>query len=459
MVFPLFTDLSQKQVVVVGGGAIALRRLRTLLPFCGRITLISPEIHPEIRSQILGAREKHVSWISSVYKKELLQEPFLLLACTDDPILNRRICLDGKAAGALVNNCSDKTQCDFYFPGIAAKEPVVIGISASGEDHRLAKDIGNVIRKTLEEYPFPAKEKEAEFMKKAIVIGSRESALAVAQSKLLLSYLQISHPELEASLLTMKTTGDKILDRRLDQIGGKGLFVKELDAALLSGRTDYSVHSLKDLPMEIPDELPLLCYSVREDPRDVLILPEGKDEIDLSLPIGTSSLRRILQLKKLYPDARFESIRGNLNTRLRKLDEGQYGAIVLAAAGVKRLGLSHRISRCFSVEEVIPAAGQGILAIQGRASDGDPALFTGFADKNAEYCALAERAFVKALDGGCSSPVAAHAVIHDAEMTLLGLYYDEASGKTVKGSLTGSVLDAVSLGITLSKTLRGKCEK
>ncbi|MDO4490986.1 MAG: hydroxymethylbilane synthase [Lachnospiraceae bacterium] len=286
-----------------------------------------------------------------------------------------------------------------------------------------------------------------------LVIGSRESALAVVQSKMVLSYLAEQHPEIDTELLTMKTTGDIILDRRLDQIGGKGLFVKELDKALLDRRSDLSVHSLKDLPMEVSEELPVVCFSKREDPRDVLVLPEGVTEIDFSKPIGTSSLRRILQLKKLFPEATFESVRGNLQTRLRKLDEGQYSAIILAAAGMKRMGLGHRISRYFSVDEVIPAAGQGILALQGRKGE-DYSCFTDFGDEAGTAAALAERAYVRYLDGGCSSPIAAHAKIDGDQMELTGLYYDEDTKEVFTGSLKGNIADAENIGIALAKQLK-----
>ena len=153
--------------------------------------------------------------------------------------------------------------------------------------------------------------------KNKIIIGSRESALAVLQSEMVKSFLNKEHPELHTEILTMKTTGDKILDRTLDKIGGKGLFVKELDLALIEKRSDISVHSLKDMPMEVPSELPLLAFSKREDPRDVLVLPKGADYLDKSKPLGCSSLRRTLQLKVLYPDMEVKSIRGNLQTRLR----------------------------------------------------------------------------------------------------------------------------------------------
>ncbi|MDO4616962.1 MAG: hydroxymethylbilane synthase [Lachnospiraceae bacterium] len=291
--------------------------------------------------------------------------------------------------------------------------------------------------------------------RKKLIIGSRESALAVVQSRMVLAYLKEKHPELETDLLTMKTTGDIILDRRLDQIGGKGLFVKELDRALLEKRSDLSVHSLKDLPMEVAEELPVVCFSKREDPRDVLVLPEGKSEIDFSKPIGTSSLRRILQLKKLYPEARFESVRGNLQTRLRKLDEGQYSAIILAAAGMKRMGLEHRISRYFTVEEVIPAAGQGILALQGRAGE-DYSALEEFGDAEGTAAALAERAYVRYLDGGCSSPIAAHAKISGDSMELLALYYNEETKAVSFGSKTGPLADAEKIGIALAKELQAK---
>ena len=250
----------------------------------------------------------------------------------------------------------------------------------------------------------------------------------------------------------MKTTGDKILDRTLDKIGGKGLFVKELDAALLDGRSDLSVHSLKDMPAEIPTELPLNGFSKREDPRDVLVLPDGVKELDFSKPVGCSSQRRMLQFQKLYPQATFAPIRGNVQTRLAKLDSGEFSATILAAAGLKRLGLEERISRYYEPDEVIPAAGQGILAVQGRQGE-DYSYMEHFADREGTIAALCERAFVRYLDGGCSSPVAAHAVIEGDEIFLRGLYYQESTGKHKIGTMRGSVEDPETLGVNLAKKL------
>lgn len=293
---------------------------------------------------------------------------------------------------------------------------------------------------------------------KKIVIGSRESKLAVVQSKQVVEYIQTNHEDMQVELLTMKTTGDIILDKTLDKVGGKGLFVKELDKALLDGRSDLSVHSLKDMPMEVPEELPIIAYSKREDPRDVLVLPKGVPTLDFTKPIGCSSYRRILQLKELYPKAKFKSIRGNVLTRLEKLDSGQYSGLVLAAAGLKRLGLEERITTYFEPEEMIPAAGQGILAVQGRKGN-DYSYLDGYCDEESCYAAKAERAFVKYLDGGCSSPVAAYAILKEDKLELMGLYYDEETALYKKGSIKGEKEKAEQLGIELAIRLRKECHK
>lgn len=293
-------------------------------------------------------------------------------------------------------------------------------------------------------------------MKDKIIIGSRESKLAVLQSEIVRDFIRKNHPELSVEILTMKTTGDRILDRTLDKVGGKGLFVKELDMALLDGRSRLSVHSLKDMPMEVPENLPLLAFSRREDPRDVLVLPKGVRELDPGRPLGCSSLRRTLQLKELYPDMEVKSVRGNLQTRLRKLDEGEYSALILAAAGLRRLGLSDRICRYFTPDEMIPAAGQGILAVQGIAG-GDYAYLEGFCDSDAWTAGTAERAFVKYLNGGCSSPVAAYAEVDGEEIFLRGLYYHETDGTWKKGTIRGKAADAARLGETLARNLKDSC--
>ena len=286
-----------------------------------------------------------------------------------------------------------------------------------------------------------------------IKIGSRESALAVIQSRMVMDAIARTVPDAELELVTMKTTGDRILDKTLDQIGGKGLFVKELDQALRDGRADFTVHSLKDMPMEVPWDLPLAAFSRREDPRDVLVLPEGVTELDPEKPIGGSSRRRQLQLKALFPDMDIRPVRGNVQTRLKKLQDGEFSALVLAAAGLKRLHLEGRISRYFAPEEMLPAAGQGILAVQTRQGM-DTACLAGIHDPDAACCALAERAFVRALDGGCSSPVAAYAVAEGETLTLTGLYVSPDETVVRKGSLSGPRTAAETLGETLADKLK-----
>lgn len=292
-------------------------------------------------------------------------------------------------------------------------------------------------------------------MNKIINIGSRESKLAVVQSELAIQYLKGKHPNDTINLVTMKTTGDRILNQSLDKIGGKGLFVKELEIALREKRCDYAVHSLKDMPMEMPTDLPIICFSNREDPRDVLVLPQGKRELDFSKPIGTSSARRMIQLKKIYPEASFEGIRGNVQTRLRKLDEGEYSGIILAAAGLKRLGLEERISRYFTIDEVMPAAGQGILAVQGRQSEVTD-IWEGFTSKEATAIALAERAFVRELDGGCSSPIAAYADIEEQILTIRGLNIEAGSDNYSICKLCGSMENADELGKELAQKMKNQ---
>ena len=285
-----------------------------------------------------------------------------------------------------------------------------------------------------------------------IRVGSRESALAVAQANMLIAHLK--GRGIETELVTMKTTGDIILDRTLDKIGGKGLFVKELDKALLDGAVDLTVHSFKDMPMQVDSRLPIVAASVREDPRDALILPQGMTEIDLSKPLGCSSARRTLQLKNIFPGVIIEPLRGNVITRLNKLDGGEFGAITLAVAGLNRLGICDRISRVFSPEEMIPSACQGILAVQSRQGF-DTEIFEGFHCVGAWDASRAERSFVTELDGGCSSPIAAYAEIDGEHLKLTGLYVDDA-GKEHVGTVIHTRNEAEEAGRKLASQLKGE---
>ncbi len=455
--FPMFVDLSRWKIYIYGGGAVATRRVETLRHFGPDITVVSPRISEKLRA-ILKEDPGIFSWDARSYHTNEIPaygNVDLVLAATSDADLNHEIVRVCREHGIRVNNASNKEECDFYFPAIIFDENLVMGITSDGSDHRKVRKTAAYLRECLAD---PAR-KESQLMmnteKKILCrIGTRESRLAVIQAEMVADFID-QVPGHVAELVTMKTTGDKILDRRLDRIGGKGLFVKELDLALKDGRSDLSVHSAKDLPMEVPEELPLVGFSRREDPRDVLVLPAGCREWDQSLPVGCSSLRRMVQLQALFPGIRFENVRGNVLTRLRKLDEGQYGALVLAAAGLKRLGLADRISRYFTTEEMIPAAGQGILALQGRAGE-NYSFLGGFLDEEAGYCITAERAYVRELDGGCSSPIAAHAVVENGRLKLRALYYSEEEKKFVTGTREGKPQEAENLGIALAQQLRAE---
>lgn len=296
--------------------------------------------------------------------------------------------------------------------------------------------------------------------KKKIIIGSRDSKLAVMQTELVMQQIRKCNPDLELELITLKTTGDLILTQTLDKIGGKGLFVKELDQALIDERIDIAIHSLKDMPMEVNEHLPIVALPKRGDVRDALILPAGEtlerfDREKFVVNIGTSSNRRRLQIAKLYSEVNTTPARGNIITRLSKLDGGEYSALILAATGLQRVGLEHRISKCFTVEEMVPAAGQGILAVQAR-EDLDVDFLQGVNDPISMYCANAERSFVRVLDGGCSSPIAAHATVVGNEIKLVGLHYNEVSKEHKIDSMVGEVSQAEQLGERLANKLRGE---
>jgi hydroxymethylbilane synthase len=248
----------------------------------------------------------------------------------------------------------------------------------------------------------------------------------------------------------MRTSGDLTLDSPLGAVGGKGLFTKELEAALADGRIDLAAHSYKDMPIPGNPELPILAVLAREDARDVLILPENGG-VAARLPLGSSSRRRIVQLALLYPDWPTAPIRGNLQTRLGKLDSGEFGGLLLAAAGLKRLGLWQRVSRVFSPAEMLPAACQGIIALQGR-REGDYGFLAGLNDPDAWDASIAERAFILGLGGGCVSPSGAHAVVDGGEIRLSGLYAGPDE-RIRRGELTGRRETAAAIGGKLAEQL------
>ncbi|MEO5671364.1 MAG: hydroxymethylbilane synthase [Ramlibacter sp.] len=292
-----------------------------------------------------------------------------------------------------------------------------------------------------------------------LVIATRESRLALWQAEHVKALLeQQGH---EVSLLGMTTRGDQILDRSLSKVGGKGLFVKELENALEEGRADIAVHSLKDVPMELPEGFALACVMEREDPRDAFVSSRygGPDELPQGAVVGTSSLRRVVLLRALRPDLKIEPLRGNLDTRLRKLDEGQFDAIVLAAAGLKRLGLAERIRHVFEPEQMLPAAGQGALGIEVRADRPDLVeALAPLAHQSTWLAVAAERAVSRAMGGSCSMPLAAFAVFSGEYLQLRAAWGDPDGPGALVQARTAAVVagleHAAELGTEVAARLR-----
>jgi hydroxymethylbilane synthase len=257
-----------------------------------------------------------------------------------------------------------------------------------------------------------------------IRIATRESRLAIWQADHVAGLLRQHHPHLDVVLVPMTTTGDQVLDRTLAQVGGKGLFVKELEWALLHDQADIAVHSMKDVPSVLPQGLMLTCMLTRADARDAFVSNRFASFADLpqGAHVGTASLRRQSQLLALRPDLRVSPVRGNVETRLRKLDENHYDAIVLASAGLNRLGLAARITEHLNAQHSIPAAGQGVVGIECRQEDAQTrALCAALNDPQAEHCVRAERAFTARLEGSCQAPIAAFALLQGEQLQLTGL--------------------------------------
>jgi hydroxymethylbilane synthase len=295
-----------------------------------------------------------------------------------------------------------------------------------------------------------------------LTIATRESRLALWQAHHMQDLLRgMGH---QVDILGMTTQGDQILDRSLSKVGGKGLFVKELEVALEEGRADLAVHSLKDVPMDMPEGFALACVMEREDPRDAWVSPHFASLQDLpeGAVVGTSSLRRTVLLRAMRPDLQIEPLRGNLDTRLRKLDEGQYAGIVLAAAGLKRLGLAERIRHVFATTEMLPAAGQGALGIEIRSARDDVRqILKPLADTTTWLAVAAERAVSRAMGGSCSMPLAAHAVLHGSVLDLHAAWGnpEQLHAPLIRAHSQGDVStleEAEELGLSAAQQLRAQ---
>ncbi|WP_166221744.1 hydroxymethylbilane synthase [Pseudomonas atagonensis] len=292
-----------------------------------------------------------------------------------------------------------------------------------------------------------------------IRIATRKSALALWQAEYVKARLEASHPGLLVTLVPMVSRGDKLLDSPLSKIGGKGLFVKELETALLQNEADIAVHSMKDVPMDFPEGLGLFCICEREDPRDAFVSNTyaSLEALPAGSIVGTSSLRRQAQLLTRRPDLEIRFLRGNVNTRLAKLDAGEYDAIILAAAGLIRLGFEDRITSAISVDDSLPAGGQGAVGIECRSADTEiHALLAPLHHADTSSRVTAERALNKHLNGGCQVPIACYAVLEGEQLWLRGLVGEPSGGRLISAEARASRADAEALGVKVAEDLLGQ---
>lgn len=293
-------------------------------------------------------------------------------------------------------------------------------------------------------------------MRSTIKIGTRQSALALWQAEYIAKCLRDKYPSLKVELVKMTTKGDRILDAPLAKIGGKGLFTKALETAMLERRTDIAVHSLKDMPAPVPEGLTIACITRRYDPGDAFVSNKYDrfDRLPAGAVVGTSSLRRRAQLLAMRPDLTIRDLRGNVNSRLAKLDAGEYDAVVLACAGLKRLGFGDRIREVISREKLLPAVGQGALAIEARADDQEVLDLIAFLDdEDTRVAAGLERAFLGRVEGGCQVPVGVYAQVKNGGIEAEAIIASLDGARSFRGTISGSVEDAATLGRKLAESL------
>ena len=292
-------------------------------------------------------------------------------------------------------------------------------------------------------------------------IATRKSELALWQANYVRARLLELHPQLRIELVKLTTQGDKILDAPLARVGGKGLFIKELEQSLLSGRSDIAVHSLKDMTVSLPDDLHIAAVCERQDPRDAFVSHHYADlsSLPAGARVGTSSLRRQCQLRAAFPELAIESLRGNVNTRLRKLDAGEVDAIILAAAGLKRLGLAQRIRTYLEPEDMLPAVGQGVVCVESRRDDGLNSVLASLDHATTRHCVAAERAVNARLEGGCQVPIAAYAQIEAESIWVRALVGYPDGHAIIRAQTRGPVDQSASLGARVADDLLARGAK
>lgn len=443
--FPLFVNVKERPVLVVGGGSVASRRCARLLENGASVFLVAPHICATLEEQLGSPR---LRWEKREWRDSDCEGAAFVLAATDKGEVNEAVMASARRRGILVNRADRHEGNDFLFPAVIRSGGDVAALSTGGDSPLRCAALAERLR---EQWPTWTRRAPAG---RALRVVSRESNLAVAQSRLVMELID-EVLGLKCELITVKTTGDAIQDRTLEAVGGKGLFVKELELALLEGRADLAVHSLKDMPAQLHPELIFSACLPRGDERDCLVMGPHCDGTPKR--IGTSSRRRIFQAQELFPDAALMPLRGNVTSRLAKLDKGEFDALILAATGLERLGLAHRISRTLESDEMISSAGQGALVVQCRRDSWACDATTPLNHKATQQCCDAERAFVAVLEGGCTAPHGAVAYVEGETLRLEGLYVDDGN-RLFRGSVEGPVDDGETMARRLALQLRKEAE-
>jgi hydroxymethylbilane synthase len=298
-------------------------------------------------------------------------------------------------------------------------------------------------------------------MRKVIRVATRPSLLATTQTKQTVDLLKGLNPDIDFEIITYSTNGDRVQDKPLTAFGGTGVFVKELEAALIDGSADIAIHSLKDVPSFVPEGLVHVGFPPREDPKDLFITKDGRSLMDMpkNFICGTGSPRRILQIKDMRPDAVFKDLRGNIDTRVKKLEDGEYDAIILAAAGLKRLGKSVN-NIPIEIDDMVPAVSQGIISIECRAGDREIIdIISKVNSEEMDAVVKGERAFMKTIEGGCKFPLAAYGYCYDDKIEIVGIAGNERSGEYVKHTIKGDLKDSDLLGVELANSILEECKE
>ena len=424
--YPIALNMRGRVAVVIGGGAVAERKIAMLLDAGATVRVVAPSLTASL-AQL--SDQRRIVALRKHFDSGDIDGAALVFAATDDDAVNAAVVNAAQARGIFVNDASHAERGDFSTPAVHRRDSLTIAVDTGGTSPAVAKlmreRIGELVERSLSE---------------TLVCASRASRLAMTQTRLVMA--KLARSGIASTVINVTTKGDQVQDRAIAAIGTDNVFVRELELTLREHRADYAVHSCKDLPSTLADDMQIVAVVERADPRDVFC--SDRFESFAALPrdarVGTSSPRRRAQLGALRDDLEYVTIRGNVDTRLRKLAAGEFDAIVLALAGIDRLGERARHTVPFEIDLLVPAAAQGALAVEMRR--GDPVaeiVRTALNDANAELEVVAERAFMRAIRGGCAAPIGANAVLESESSMILRAAVGLDDGRVVRAERRGTV--------------------